>query len=92
MLVSGRQDMDTLQLFMDSRKRCTSGLVPQPVRPAFPTEVVLRQQQPSGRAMELQSHHTGMQVPARDFFVKTLFLFDGGEDVGMVLSPQVPLN
>ena len=41
--------------------------------------------------MELQSHHTGMQVPARDFFVKTLFLFDGGEDVGMVLSPQVRL-
>ena len=30
-----------------------------------------------------------LQVPARDFFVKTLFLFDGGEDVGMVLSPQV---
>ena len=29
-----------------------------------------------------------MQVPARDFFLKTLFLFDGGEDVGMVLSPQ----
>ena len=29
-----------------------------------------------------------LQVPARDFFLKTLFLFDGGEDVGMVLSPQ----
>ena len=28
------------------------------------------------------------QVPARDFFLKTLYLFDGGEDVGMVLSPQ----
>ncbi|KAK9803849.1 hypothetical protein WJX73_008180 [Symbiochloris irregularis] len=28
------------------------------------------------------------QVPGRDFFLHTLWLFDGGENVGMVLSPQ----
>ena len=27
-------------------------------------------------------------MPGRDFFLRTLWLFDGGEDVGMVLSPQ----
>ena len=30
------------------------------------------------------------QVASKDFFLKTLPLFDGGDDVGMVLSPQVP--
>ena len=29
-----------------------------------------------------------MQVASREFFTKTLPLFDGGDDVGMVLSPQ----
>ena len=28
------------------------------------------------------------QVSSKDFFIKTLPLFDGGDDVGMVLSPQ----
>lgn len=30
------------------------------------------------------------QVAKRDFFLRTLPFFDGGDDVGMVLSPQVP--
>lgn len=30
------------------------------------------------------------QVASKEFFLKTLPLFDGGDDVGMVLSPQVP--
>lgn len=29
------------------------------------------------------------QVPNADFFLKTVPLLDGGQDVGMVLSPQV---
>ena len=29
-----------------------------------------------------------MQVCSKDFFLKTVPLFDGGDDVGMVLSPQ----
>ncbi len=29
-----------------------------------------------------------MQVASKEFFLKTLPLFDGGDDVGMVLSPQ----
>jgi hypothetical protein len=29
-------------------------------------------------------------VPNPDFFLKTVPLLDGGQDVGMVLSPQVP--
>ena len=29
------------------------------------------------------------QVAKRDFFLRTLPFFDGGDDVGMVLSPQV---
>lgn len=29
-----------------------------------------------------------MQVASKDFFLKTLPLFDGGDDIGMVLSPQ----
>lgn len=29
------------------------------------------------------------QVASKEFFLKTLPLFDGGDDVGMVLSPQV---
>ncbi len=29
-----------------------------------------------------------MQVPGEDFFLRTIPLFDGGKDVGMVLSPQ----
>lgn len=29
------------------------------------------------------------QVASREFFLKTVPLFDGGDDVGMVLSPQV---
>ena len=28
------------------------------------------------------------QVASKDFFLKTLPLFDGGDDIGMVLSPQ----
>lgn len=28
------------------------------------------------------------QVASKEFFLKTLPLFDGGDDVGMVLSPQ----
>ena len=28
------------------------------------------------------------QVCSKDFFLKTVPLFDGGDDVGMVLSPQ----
>ena len=32
------------------------------------------------------------QVAKRDFFLRTLPFFDGGDDVGMVLSPQVPLT
>ena len=29
-----------------------------------------------------------LQVASKEFFLKTLPLFDGGDDVGMVLSPQ----
>ena len=29
-----------------------------------------------------------VQVASKEFFLKTLPLFDGGDDVGMVLSPQ----
>ena len=29
-----------------------------------------------------------LQVSSKDFFVRTLPLFDGGDDVAMVLSPQ----
>ena len=32
--------------------------------------------------------HFMTQVPNADFFLKTLPLFDAGDDVGMVLSPQ----
>ena len=34
-----------------------------------------------------QHHHR--QVPNADFFTKMVPLLDGGQDVGMVLSPQV---
>lgn len=33
-----------------------------------------------------------MQVANADFFLKTLPLFDAGDDVGMVLSPQCFYN
>ena len=39
-------------------------------------------------AKALKSLLNRMQVASKDFFVKTLPLFDGGDDVGMVLSPQ----
>ena len=33
-------------------------------------------------------HLVPLQVCSKDFFLKTVPLFDGGDDVGMVLSPQ----
>jgi len=43
------------------------------------------------KAPQGPSHTTGhylAQVASKEFFLKTLPLFDGGDDVGMVLSPQ----
>ncbi len=41
-----------------------------------------------GASISVNQQCLGMQMAKKDFFVKTVPLLDGGDDVAMVLSPQ----
>ena len=48
-----------------------------------------KQWPPACNALWGTAHHFApLQVCSKDFYLKTVPLFDGGDDVGMVLSPQ----